>query len=66
MDLLLIGIPKWDQFFGTVYKCSGNVAQLKGALVDRKHKIFYYLDLYKLKEFDICEALKIFLWTLSA
>ncbi len=44
----------------------GYVGALKAGIVDRMHKIYYYEDLYKLKEYDPCEAFRIFLWTLSA
>lgn len=30
------------------------------------HKIYYYEDLYILKEYDPAEAFRVFLWTLSA
>ena len=35
-------------------------------MVDRMHKIYFYLDLYKLKGYNPCEAFRLFLWTLSA
>lgn len=65
---LKIGIPAWDDFFDKGNALSGKITDIKNGLYDSRLFIYKKTKIHYLKppHNNMLEALKVYLWTLSA